>query len=143
MAMIEQSRLSNNHERLLPCKCGCRKREHWYSGDKQAPEQLRCMKCGFSVCGKNSADARRQWNEAVRAIKRERANAEMTSASIDAGSQRYIMARLFLQQLKKYGTYLKAQEYKTLKGQALSGDVAGAEKSLNTILERVQPPRRG
>lgn len=38
------------------------------------------------------------------------------------------------QLLKKYRTYLTAQQYKTLKGQIKSGDEYGAIKGLNKIL---------
>ena len=38
--------------------------------------------------------------------------------------------------LKKYRTYLTAQQYKTLKGQIKSGDEYGAIKGLNKILSK-------
>lgn len=53
-------------EPLLPCKCGCERREHWFSGNFEMPEMLKCMKCGFAVKGKNKADVRREWNKAVK-----------------------------------------------------------------------------
>lgn len=48
---------------MLPCKCGGVRREHWYGIDT---ELLVCKRCGFKVVGKNSADAIRKWNEAVK-----------------------------------------------------------------------------
>ena len=53
---------------LLPCKCGGKRREHWYSGGNNihGTEGLRCMKCGFEVWGKNATDVIRKWNEAVK-----------------------------------------------------------------------------
>lgn len=53
--------VKKKRERLLPCKCGCNRREHWY-GDG---ETLKCKKCGFTVKGKNEADVIREWNKAV------------------------------------------------------------------------------
>ncbi len=48
---------------MLPCKCGGVRREHWYGIDCEA---LVCKRCGFKVIGKNSTDAIRKWNEAVK-----------------------------------------------------------------------------
>ena len=49
---------------------------------------------------------------------------------------RYINANGFLTELKKNYKYLDRHEFKTLRGQALSGDVDGAMKGLHKILER-------
>lgn len=51
--------------KLLPCKCGYNRREHWHSGSYDNSEGLECMKCGFKVWGKNATDVIRKWNEAV------------------------------------------------------------------------------
>jgi hypothetical protein len=52
---------------MLPCKCGCKRREHWYApSNKETPEFLKCMRCGFKVYGKNETDVIRKWNEAVK-----------------------------------------------------------------------------
>lgn len=51
-------------ERLLPCKCGCKRREHWY-GINERSEILKCCKCGFEVAGKNEIDVHSKWNKAV------------------------------------------------------------------------------
>lgn len=51
-------------ERLLPCKCGCKRREHWYSIGERS-EGLKCCKCGFEVWGKNEIDVHKNWNKAV------------------------------------------------------------------------------
>ena len=48
---------------MLPCKCGGKRREHWYGSDGH--EELRCMKCGFTVKEKNPMDVIRQWNKEV------------------------------------------------------------------------------
>lgn len=42
----------------------------------------------------------------------------------------------FLKQLKAYRPFLTQQQYRTLKGQALAGDVDGAVKGLNKVLNR-------
>ncbi len=42
----------------------------------------------------------------------------------------------FLKQLKYNRYQLTAQQYRTLKGQALAGDVAGAKKGLQKLSER-------
>ncbi|THE14022.1 hypothetical protein E1I69_05855 [Bacillus timonensis] len=42
----------------------------------------------------------------------------------------------FLMYLKRYKDILPKQTMKTLKGQALSGDLEGAKKGLGTVLRR-------
>lgn len=42
----------------------------------------------------------------------------------------------FMNKLKNSRTYLTKQQYRTIKGQALSGDIDGAEKGLNSLLRR-------
>lgn len=42
--------------------------------------------------------------------------------------------RIFILELKKYRNRLSRQVIKTLRGQALSGDLTGAKKGLNKIL---------
>ena len=42
----------------------------------------------------------------------------------------------FMKKLKNCGPYLTKQQYRTIKGQALSGDIDGAEKGLNSLLRR-------
>ena len=41
-----------------------------------------------------------------------------------------------LHELKVWKTYLTRQQYRTLEGQAVHGDVAGAEKGLQRLLQR-------
>lgn len=48
----------------------------------------------------------------------------------------YLKAHFFLRKLKKYTHKLTGQEYKTLRGQALAGNVEGATKGLDVILRR-------
>lgn len=52
--------------KMLPCKCGCKRREHWYGSSYDNSEGLKCTKCGFEVWGKNAIDVIRKWNEAVK-----------------------------------------------------------------------------
>ena len=40
----------------------------------------------------------------------------------------------FLKKLKNSRPYLSKQQYRTIKGQALSGDIDGAQKGLNSLL---------
>ena len=54
---------------MLPCKCGCKRREHWLSASSEKPEGLKCMKCGFEVWGTNQTDVIRQWNKAVQEVR--------------------------------------------------------------------------
>lgn len=42
----------------------------------------------------------------------------------------------FMKKLKDSRPYLTKQQYRTVKGQALSGDIDGAEKGLNLLLNR-------
>jgi len=42
----------------------------------------------------------------------------------------------FLRYLKRYKVVLPKQTIKTLKGQALSGDLGGAKKGLGTVLRK-------
>lgn len=42
----------------------------------------------------------------------------------------------FLKRLQSCKAQLSKQQFKTIRGQALSGDIGGAEKGLNRILRR-------
>ena len=42
----------------------------------------------------------------------------------------------FLKKLKNSRPYLSKQQYRTIKGQALSGDIDGAQKGLHSLLSR-------
>ena len=58
-----------NKEKLLPCTCGCRRREHWSHYDAETgkfKEGLRCKQCGKEVWGDSESDAVRIWNETIR-----------------------------------------------------------------------------
>lgn len=59
---------------------------------------------------------------------------EIAQARRDADA--FLRAREFLRALKKCSQHLSWQEYKTLRWQALSGDIAGAVKGLDKIMRR-------
>ena len=42
----------------------------------------------------------------------------------------------FMKKLKNSRPYLTTQQYRTIKGQALAGDIDGAQKGLNSLLRR-------
>ena len=56
------------YERFLPCKCGCNRRAHWSCGWAKGNGYilLKCSRCGFSVKGDTEAEAKRNWNEAIK-----------------------------------------------------------------------------
>lgn len=63
------ARIRKRPEKFRPCTCGCNRRTHSYLYRMSSREEsvvLQCMKCGFSVEGKNEMDARRKWNEMIR-----------------------------------------------------------------------------
>ena len=49
-------------EKLKVCRCGCKRREHWYDS---RGVMLKCKKCGLSASGKTEAEARRNWNRMI------------------------------------------------------------------------------
>ena len=60
----------NSYERMIPCKeCSGKRRRTWYCRDYII---LECIKCGYSVKGKTIADAKRNWNIAMRMIPMEK-----------------------------------------------------------------------
>ena len=50
----------------------------------------------------------------------------------------FVEARSFLHRLKAYQGKIPPQQLKTLRGQALSGDLEGAEKGFETIVRKLQ-----
>lgn len=58
------------YEKLIPCVCGCNRRDHFY-GWKNGEDivTLRCKRCGKEAPGRNEADARRNWNNAMSWLK--------------------------------------------------------------------------
>lgn len=50
----------------------------------------------------------------------------------------YLRANAFLNILRGHLDVITMQEFRTLRGQALSGDIEGAEKGLHRILTRIR-----
>ena len=65
LAIVRNQPQKPKKERLIPCKCGCKRREHWCYPGSDMPEGLKCMKCGFTARGKNATDVIREWNKAI------------------------------------------------------------------------------
>lgn len=53
-------------EKLLPCVCGCTRRERWWGTHDYNQTIFRCRKCGREASGENERKARHNWNEMVR-----------------------------------------------------------------------------
>lgn len=60
----------------------------------------------------------------------------MTSREIKKQAMAYIRANHFLTELRSEYRWLTPQEYRTLRGQAISGDIDGAEKGLLKLKRR-------
>lgn len=54
--------------------------------------------------------------------------------SVETDAVRYLRAHPFLERLKQCSKHLDRQQVKTLRGQALAGDVAGAEDGLAKLM---------
>ena len=66
-------------------------------------------------------------------------NTEM-EAEVRYDANAYVKANRFLSMLKKHVYEITPQEYRTLRGQAISGDLEGAQKGLLKILGRTDRP---
>lgn len=51
--------------KLLPCKCGCTRREHWYGIYKDDAYILKCENCGAKAQGSTAREANLNWNRMV------------------------------------------------------------------------------
>ena len=51
--------------KLLPCKCGCNRREHWYGINEDNAFIFVCEKCGAKAKGRTDREARLNWNRMV------------------------------------------------------------------------------
>jgi len=49
-------------------------------------------------------------------------------------ASKYLDAKEFIDKLHGYAAKLTSQQYRTLKGQALAGDIEGAEKGLKKLV---------
>ena len=64
------------------------------------------------------------------------AKADNISAWQDFNADDYVRARGFLAEIKGYAGVLTRQEYATIKGQALHGDLDGARRELRKVMDR-------
>ena len=54
-------------EKLLPCVCGCKRREHWTRFmEGEVYTVLRCEKCDREAMGRTDREVRHNWNEMIR-----------------------------------------------------------------------------
>lgn len=60
------------------------------------------------------------------------------SREVRAAANVYLRAHTFLTVLRGHLDAITMQEFRTLRGQALHGDIEGAEKGLHRILTRIR-----
>ena len=54
-------------EKLLPCICGCNRREHWFTCAKGVKYVvLKCVRCEREASGQSEREAIHNWNEMIR-----------------------------------------------------------------------------
>ena len=58
----------NPMEKLLPCVCGCNRREHWHVSGAFDGVKLKCMKCGREAKGRNDREVRHNWNQMIKEV---------------------------------------------------------------------------
>ena len=52
--------------KMIPCICGCNRREHWNSYNKGVwTLELRCKRCGRSATGHTEEEVKKNWNRMV------------------------------------------------------------------------------
>lgn len=56
------------------------------------------------------------------------------AATVGADAKRWLDAHHFIETLKKCNKQISSQQFKTLRGQAIAGDIAGAEKGLAKLM---------
>ncbi len=61
-----------------------------------------------------------------------------SSREVRQAATRYLRANAFLTILRGHLDVITMQEFRTLRGQALHGDIEGAEKGLHRILTRIR-----
>ena len=65
-AICEAVKERKRPEKLLPCICGSKRREHRFGfGNKDILEILKCCRCGLEAVGKNEIEAHKNWNEMI------------------------------------------------------------------------------
>lgn len=63
----EAVKVRERPEKLLPCKCGCKYREHWYGApNSYNAYMLKCHNCGFKANGKNIIELHKNWNRLIK-----------------------------------------------------------------------------
>ena len=67
-SVCEAVKVRPRPEKLLPCKCGCKRREHWFGSTKGNDWIFICSKCGFRVSGESEIDVHAKWNKAIREL---------------------------------------------------------------------------
>ena len=60
--------------------------------------------------------------------------AKYNMETVKEDAVRYLHAHRFIEHMKQVKKYLTTQQYRTLRGQALAGDVDGAEKGLMKLV---------
>lgn len=60
--------------------------------------------------------------------------AHYDETTVPQDATRYVRANPFLMELRKHTKYLNDAQYKSLRRQALKGDIAGADRNLRSIL---------
>ena len=58
-------------------------------------------------------------------------------SKVPSDASKFLAAHFFLRNLKKYSKNLTRQQMSTLRGQALAGDVEGADKGLRKLLNQM------
>ena len=76
------------------------------------------------------------WRTEPRSAEIERAEMERKKRIAD-GSEKYVRANSFLNVLKKYYRHgmITWQQYSTIRGQAIAGDIDGAMKGLERLMK--------
>lgn len=54
----------NIKPKILPCVCGCKRREHW-SNSVENTRTLICKRCHKKIIGKNEIDVINNWNKEI------------------------------------------------------------------------------
>ena len=63
---VSTKRERQRPERLIPCTCGSKRREHWVGCYPYNKFILKCSRCGFTVNGTSEIAVNKNWNEAIR-----------------------------------------------------------------------------
>lgn len=61
----EAIKIRERPERLVPCVCGSKRREHWFGTTSERMEILKCCKCGREASGKSEIEVHKKWNEMI------------------------------------------------------------------------------